>query len=106
MASFIQEKFEMLPTGWAARTADHAIQLDVLSPFYGLSPAPGPRTKKSIGRDTPSDSGSRIWGVRWARVALTLMFASGGVYAQDAVANWFPAHVGDKWTYEHTTRDE
>lgn len=33
MASFIQEKFEMLPTGWAARTADHAIQLDVLSPM-------------------------------------------------------------------------
>jgi hypothetical protein len=42
----------------------------------------------------------------WVRVYFTLVFFSGGVCAQDAVANWFPIHVGDKWTYEHTTRDE
>ena len=40
------------------------------------------------------------------RVYVVLMFVSSGASAQDAVANWFPTHAGDKWTYEHTTRDD
>lgn len=26
--------------------------------------------------------------------------------AQNTVADWFPLHTGDKWTYEHDTRDD
>jgi hypothetical protein len=44
--------------------------------------------------------------VGWVRIFFTLIFVSGVVCAQDAVAKWLPIHVGDKWTYEHTTRDE
>jgi hypothetical protein len=44
--------------------------------------------------------------MRFARLYLTLILTSGEVCAQDTVANWFPVHVGDRWTYEYTTRDE
>ncbi len=27
-------------------------------------------------------------------------------FAQNVVANWFPAHIGDRWIYRHETRDE
>ncbi|MGD0962670.1 MAG: hypothetical protein ABSA57_02070 [Candidatus Acidiferrales bacterium] len=30
---------------------------------------------------------------------------SSQAYSQDSVANWFPVHLGDKWIYEHETRD-
>ena len=45
--------------------------------------------------------------MRFARLYLALIFISGGEgYAQNTVANWFPIHVGDRWIYEHTTRDK
>lgn len=31
---------------------------------------------------------------------------SGQAFAQNAVPAWFPVHVGDRWTYEHETRDQ
>jgi hypothetical protein len=45
--------------------------------------------------------------VRFARLYLALVFISGAeAYAQNAAATWFPVHVGDRWIYEYTTRDE
>ena len=39
--------------------------------------------------------------------SLTLFFTlSSQLFAQVAVADWFPLHPGDKWVYEHETRDE
>src|SRR5580704_919954 len=38
---------------------------------------------------------------------LTAVFISGGIVsAQSTISNWFPIHVGDKWVYEHTSRDD
>src|ERR1700730_1644223 len=45
--------------------------------------------------------------VRLGRLYLPLLLISGGqAQAQDVAANWFPVHVGNKWLYEHETRDE
>lgn len=42
-----------------------------------------------------------------ARLNLTLVLISAGqVWAQNAAANWFPGHAGDKRIYEHETRDD
>ena len=27
-------------------------------------------------------------------------------FAQQVVANWFPVHIGDRWIYQHETRDD
>ena len=44
--------------------------------------------------------------MRYAPLCLALaFFSSGQAYAQDAVADWFPIHAGDKWVYQHETRD-
>ena len=38
---------------------------------------------------------------------LALAFMScGQLFAQNGVADWFPIHVGDKWIYDHETRDD
>jgi hypothetical protein len=34
------------------------------------------------------------------------LFIPASVLAQGAAADWFPTHVGEKWTYEHETRDD
>jgi hypothetical protein len=31
---------------------------------------------------------------------------SGQVYPQNAVTEWFPVHIGSKWSYEHETRED
>ena len=45
--------------------------------------------------------------MRHAVISLGLTLA---LFAQtapnDAVANWFPVHVGDRWIYSHETRDQ
>jgi hypothetical protein len=38
-------------------------------------------------------------------LALVFVWSDQGV-AQTGVADWFPIHVGDKWIYEHETRDD
>ncbi len=39
--------------------------------------------------------------------SLALFFIlSSQTFAQVAVADWFPLHPGDRWVYEHETRDE
>ena len=40
------------------------------------------------------------------QAALCLALAYGPAFPQDAVENWFPTHAGDKWIYEHETRDD
>ena len=45
--------------------------------------------------------------MRLARLYFALILvADGRACAQNASDEWFPAHVGDKWTYEYTSRDE
>ena len=44
--------------------------------------------------------------MRHAPLYLALTFISSGqASAQDAVADWFPIHAGDKWVYQYETRD-
>jgi hypothetical protein len=33
-------------------------------------------------------------------------FSNSQAFAQEPVADWFPVHVGDKWIYDHETRDD
>jgi hypothetical protein len=45
--------------------------------------------------------------VRHARLCFVLALLSiGQAFAQTAIADWFPFHLGDKWIYEHQTRDD
>jgi hypothetical protein len=45
--------------------------------------------------------------VRYVLLYLALAFVwNGQAFAQDGVADWFPVHVGDKWIYDHETRDD
>ena len=45
--------------------------------------------------------------MRLAPFYLGLAFLSSGqAFAQNTVAGWFPIHAGDKWTYDHETRDD
>jgi hypothetical protein len=32
--------------------------------------------------------------------------SGGQAFAQNAVTDWLPIHAGDKWTYQHETRDD
>ena len=45
--------------------------------------------------------------VRLGQLCLALVLIFGGrVCAQNAATSWFPVQVGDKWIYEHETRDD
>jgi hypothetical protein len=45
--------------------------------------------------------------MRLVQLSLAITFiASGQVFAQKTAADWFPIHVGDKWIYQHETRDD
>jgi len=45
--------------------------------------------------------------VRRSRLCAALVFAASiHALAQNPVEGWFPLHPGDRWTYEHETRDE
>jgi len=35
-----------------------------------------------------------------------MVLAGAPAYAQNDIAEWFPVHAGDKWTYAYETRDE
>jgi len=35
-----------------------------------------------------------------------IVFLAGPACAQNAVTDWFPVHVGDKWTYDYESRDD
>ena len=40
------------------------------------------------------------------RAVVFLLIASVIAGAQSVVAGWFPVHAGDRWTYEHESRDD
>jgi hypothetical protein len=42
--------------------------------------------------------------MRRAPLCLALI-AAAPAFAQNTIADWFPVHIGDRWTYEHETRD-
>jgi hypothetical protein len=45
--------------------------------------------------------------VRPERFSLALAFiSSGAAYAQNVFADWFSVHAGNRWIYEHETRDD
>jgi hypothetical protein len=45
--------------------------------------------------------------MRHSALCLALAFISAShAFAQNAVADWFPLHIGDQWIYEHERRDE
>jgi len=35
-----------------------------------------------------------------------VLISNGEVYAKNVAASWFPVEVGNKWIYEHETRDD
>jgi hypothetical protein len=41
-----------------------------------------------------------------SRCLALALIASGPAFTQDTAADWFPVHVGDRWIYEHETRDD
>ena len=45
--------------------------------------------------------------MRSERFSLALAFiSSGAAYAQNVLADWFSVHAGNRWIYEHETRDD
>ena len=43
--------------------------------------------------------------VRYEAIVLVFL-ACRAAFAQNTIADWFPLHVGDKWTYAHESRDD
>jgi len=44
--------------------------------------------------------------VRLALRLAAVFISAGSIVAQSTASNWFPIHAGDKWVYEHTSRDD
>jgi hypothetical protein len=62
---------------------------------------------EDITRQRAKNSSHKMAVMGHAPLYLALAFISSGqAFAQNAVEDWFPVRAGDKWIYEHETRDD